>query len=77
MSETEVLIHLTFKNDGSVVRISEQPEGTTPQKWFDHLSLEAAHAYLPLSGGRGFFRLTATELAQLKAPFAANHKLVA
>ena len=77
MSDGQILIHLVFLNDGSVTRISELPDGATPQKWFDHLSIAASHAYQPLSGGRGVFRLTADELSQLKAPFAANHHAAA
>jgi len=77
MSDAQILIHLVFLNDGSVTRISEQPSGATPQKWFNHLSISASHAYQALSGGRGVFRLTAEELSQLKAPFVANHQPVA
>lgn len=73
MSESIVLIHLVFSNDGSVVRISETPTHASPQAWFDHLSLSAADEYQALSGGRGVFRIPAAKLARLQAPFAANH----
>lgn len=73
MSDSPVLIHLVFLNDGTVVRMSETPDNVSPQAWFNHLSQAAADDYQPLSGGRGVFRLTADQLVKLKAPFAANH----
>ena len=76
MSEDIVLIHLSFSNDGSVIRVSDPPPGATCQSWFDHLSRQAGEYYQTLSGGRGVFRIPAHELERLRAPFSANHHSV-
>jgi hypothetical protein len=73
MSTPEVLVHLIFRNDGAVTHITALPGAATPQQWFDHLSLNAASAYQPLSGGRGVFRLTPQDLGRLSVPFESNH----
>ncbi|MEK7394102.1 MAG: hypothetical protein AAB214_16205 [Fibrobacterota bacterium] len=76
MSDSIVLIHLAFSNDGSVIRISETPPGVSCQAWFDHLSRQAGDFYQTLSGGRGVFRIPGSELERLRTPFATNHHIV-
>ncbi len=67
MEIQNILIHLRFAPDGTVVEISERPRSLTPQQWFNFLSDRAGNAYQAYSGGRGVFRLTKSELDPLKA----------
>ena len=65
-----VFIHVRFAPSGRVSEIGECPEGLDPQAWYNALSVEAAHHYQPLAGGRGLFRLTREDVERLqrKAP---------
>jgi hypothetical protein len=71
MDTESTLIHVRFSPDGTVVEIGERPPSLTPQEWFYRLSLETTDRYQALSGGRGLFRLTRSEVETLKgAPVA-------
>ncbi len=63
----KVLIHVRFNSDGTVSEIGERPASLTPQQWFTKLSEKAGNAFQALTGGRGLFRVTADEVAALKA----------
>lgn len=63
----KVLIHVRFNNDGTVLEIGERPAGLSPQQWFTKLSEKAGNAFQALTGGRGVFRISPTEVAELKA----------
>ncbi|PPD44301.1 MAG: hypothetical protein CTY15_07610 [Methylocystis sp.] len=63
----KILIHVRFNNDGTVSEISERPAGLSPQEWFTKLTEKAGSAFQALTGGRGLFRVTADEIAALKA----------
>lgn len=65
-----VVIHVRFAPDGSVVEIGERPKSVTPQDWFNCLSDKKGLRYQALSGGRGVFRLTREEVDDLKAESA-------
>ncbi len=67
MEPGSVVIHVRWAPNGSVVEISERPPGVEPQQWYDFLSEKAADVYQALSGGRGVFRLTRTQVDALKA----------
>lgn len=67
MDTANVMIHVRFAPNGTVVEISERPSGLSPQDWFNLLSDRAGMQYQALSGGRGVFRLTRTVLDTLKA----------
>lgn len=67
MDSTKVIIHVRFAPNGTVVEISERPSALNPQEWFDVLSMKAGTAYQALSGGRGVFRLTRSEIDAIKA----------
>ena len=69
MEPHKILVHLRFAPDGTVVEISERPKSLTPQAWFNVLSDRAGDAYQALSGGRGLFRLTASEVEAFKAEY--------
>ena len=74
METANVIIHVRFAPNGSVVEISERPVALSPQDWFNYLSNKAGAAYQALSGGRGVFRLTRGQVDALKtesAPSAA------
>lgn len=62
-----VLIHVRFNNDGTVLEISERPTGLSPQEWFTRLSEKAGNAFQALTGGRGVFRVSTDEVTALKA----------
>lgn len=66
MDTQNVILHARFAPNGSVVEMSERPDGLTPQAWFNFLSEKAGDVYQTLAGGRGVFRLTPDELAALK-----------
>lgn len=57
MEADKVIIHVRFMPNGSVSEIGERPTDSTPQQWFDFLSLKAGDHYQALAGGRGVFRL--------------------
>ena len=69
MSEAHVIIHVRFSNDGTVSEIGERPDGVTPQAWFDKLSLRSPTNYQILTGGRGVYRLTRSEIDEVKSTF--------
>ncbi len=71
--ETETtMIHARFAPNGTVVEISQRPNGLTPQEWFNLLSDKAGDTYQAFSGGRGVFRVPPTQLETLKAGVAAS-----
>lgn len=72
MSET-VMIHVRFAPNGTVVEISERPQGISPQDWFDHLSANKPLVYQALAGGRGIFRIEREELETLRASVKASN----
>jgi hypothetical protein len=63
----KLLIHVRFNNDGTVSEIGERPAGLSPQQWFTKLSEKAGNAFQALTGGRGVFRISPDEVAELKA----------
>lgn len=67
MESQNVLIHVRFAPNGTVVEISERPTTLSPQEWFNYLSGKAADVYQALAGGRGVFRLTRGVVDKLKA----------
>jgi hypothetical protein len=67
MEPHNVIIHVRFAPNASVVEIGERPAELSPQNWFFFLSDKAGNAYQALSGGRGVFRLTRTDVDRLKA----------
>ncbi|MBR0780993.1 hypothetical protein [Bradyrhizobium iriomotense] len=66
MDTQNVILHVRFAPNGTVVEISERPQSLVPQAWFDFLSDKAGDVYQAFAGGRGVFRLTRTELDALK-----------
>lgn len=61
-----VMIHVRFNNDGSVMEISERPPSASAQAWFNQLSRSTSDCYQALSGGRGIFRLARDKVDELK-----------
>ncbi len=72
MESQNVVIHVRFAPDATVVEIGERPPALSPQAWFNCLSDKAGAAYQALSGGRGVFRLTRGEVNALKAESAPS-----
>jgi hypothetical protein len=72
MEPENIVIHLRFAPNGTVVEISERPAALSPQQWFDRLSLRHGNAYQVFAGGRGIFRLTRAEIDALKAESAPS-----
>jgi hypothetical protein len=72
MESQDVLIHVRFSPNGTVVEISERPPALSPQDWFNCLSDKVGTAYKPFSGGRGLFRLTRARIDSLKAEVAPS-----
>ena len=73
MESQNVMIHVRFAPNGTIVEISERPAGKSPQEWFDYLSDRVGGStYQPLSGGRGVFRLTRGQVDSLKAESALS-----
>jgi hypothetical protein len=66
MADGQVMIHVRFSPDGSVVEIGERPAGLSPQDWFNRLSRNAGDFYQSLSGGRGVFRILRGQVEALK-----------
>lgn len=66
----EVMIHLRFAPNGTVVEIGERPGAMAPQEWFNFLYQRRVGAYQAFSGGRGLFRLSREELDAFKAEAA-------
>jgi hypothetical protein len=71
METANVMIHVRFAPNGTVVEISERPPAVSPQDWFNILSDRAGLDYQALSGGRGVFRLTRSRVDALQAEKAA------
>jgi hypothetical protein len=71
MESANVMIHVRFAPNGTVVEISEWPPALSPQDWFNALSDSAGLDYQALSGGRGVFRLTRSKVDALRAEKAA------
>ncbi|HWP00325.1 MAG TPA: hypothetical protein VNL74_06830 [Methylococcus sp.] len=63
---SDCLIHVRFAPDGTVREIGERPPGVPVQAWFDYLCRNTQNCYQALSGGRGWFRLSRTEVDRLK-----------
>jgi hypothetical protein len=72
MESQNVIIHVRFAPNGTVVEISERPTALSPQEWFNYLSDKAGNAYQALAGGRGVFRLTRVAVDALKAESAST-----
>ncbi|WP_448044907.1 hypothetical protein [Bradyrhizobium liaoningense] len=66
MDTQKLILHTRFAPNGTVVEISERPDGLSPQAWFNFLSDKAGDVYQTLAGGRGVFRLTREELTALR-----------
>jgi hypothetical protein len=62
-----VLIHVRFNNDGSVLEIQDRPTSLSPEQWFSKLSEKAGNNFQALTGGRGVFRIAPDEVTALKA----------
>lgn len=71
MSEP-VIIHARFAPNGTVIEISERPQGLDPQEWFDFLAYRCADVYQALAGGRGIYRLDREKVDALKAETATT-----
>jgi hypothetical protein len=71
MDTDNVIIHVRFAPDGSVVEVGERPSAVSPQDWYFRLCEGAADNYQPLSGGRAVFRLTRGAVDALKGAAAA------
>lgn len=69
--DNKVVIHARFAPNGTVVEISERPEGLDPQAWFNFLAYRAADAYQALAGGRGVFRLDRASVDALRSESAS------
>jgi hypothetical protein len=69
---TESVIHVRFFPDGTVAEIGERPSGVQPHDWYKYLCNNTQNTYQALSGGRGLFRLSRTEVDALKAACAAG-----
>lgn len=67
MESANVMIHVRFAPNGTVVEISERPAALTPQEWFDCLSDKVGSTYQTFSGGRGVFRLSRDQIDALKS----------
>lgn len=63
----KILVHVRFNSDGTVAEIAERPLALSPEQWSGKLTEKAGDAFQALTGGRGIFRLTADEIAALKA----------
>ncbi|MEW5791759.1 MAG: hypothetical protein ACOY4L_04800 [Pseudomonadota bacterium] len=68
----DVMIHVRFAADGTVMEIGERPSGATAQEWFNHLSRNTQNSYQALSGGRGLFRLDRATVDGLKEQITAR-----
>nr|WP_103221469.1 hypothetical protein [Roseibium marinum] len=60
------VIHVRFAPNGTVVEIGERPEALSPQQWFNWLSLNVANHYRSLAGGRGVFKVAASDIDMLR-----------
>ncbi|UWU68132.1 hypothetical protein N2602_34295 [Bradyrhizobium sp. NC92] len=62
----QIIIHVRFAPNGSVLQISERPPRLTPDQWFHVLNARASSAYRPLAHGRGLFCLTRAAVDALR-----------
>lgn len=69
MQNDQVMIHVRFAPNGTVVEIGERPAAIGAQEWFNHLSGTTTDSYESLSGGRGLFRLPREQFIAAKAPW--------
>jgi hypothetical protein len=69
MQNDQVMIHVRFAPNGTVMEIGERPSAVSAQDWFNHLTNTTINCYESLSGGRGLFRLPAEQLTAAKAPW--------
>jgi len=53
----EVVVNVRFLPNGLVNNITHKPEHLSHQEWFDRLCRVTSGAFMPLSGGRGAFRI--------------------
>ena len=68
--EGQVMIHVRFAPNGTVLDIGERPASASAQAWFNHLSRSTVNCYESLSGGRGIFRLPQEQIQALKSSCA-------
>jgi hypothetical protein len=67
MHDAEVIVHVRYDPKGDVIKIAEQPDGTTPQGWYNYLcTVIPASGFHPLSGGRAAIYMTHEQLATAK-----------
>ena len=62
----DVLILVRFYPDSRVWEIAERPESLDKEQWFKLLCARVGGKYQARAGGRGFFRVSRTELEALK-----------
>lgn len=72
MEPANVMIHVRFSPNGTVLEISERPTPLSPQEWFDWLSDHAPDVYQALAGGRGVFRIPRDKIDGLKSDSVAH-----
>ena len=70
MENDQIMIHVRFAPDGSVVTIGECPGALSTQAWFNLLASSTTDSYETLSGGRALFRLPKQQVDQLKSSAA-------
>jgi hypothetical protein len=66
MNSEQVMIHVRFSPDGSVVEIGERPWAMTGQAWYNLLIEQPDAGYQALSGGRAVFRMPRDTVETLK-----------
>ncbi len=67
MATNVIIIHVRFAPDGTVNEIGERPPSLSAQQWYVKLAGSFGSAFQALSGGRGVFRVSAEDIAALKA----------
>lgn len=70
METDNVMIHVRFAPNGTVMEIGERPGALNAQTWFNYLSRTTTDCYESLSGGRGLFRIPKAQIEQLKSSAA-------
>ncbi len=66
LNSPTVLLHVRFRPDATILQIDERPAELTDEEWYKRLCARAGAKYATRVGGRGFFRLTRSELDALK-----------
>lgn len=61
-----VIIHVRFHADSRIWEISERPDQIDREQWFKLLCAHVGDKFQTRAGGRGFFRLSRTQLELLK-----------